>query len=234
MDETGVIRAEVPQQHQVVGGNFRDRDYFRGAEARAGKSGPERVHLSRVFTSKNDGLDKLAVSVPFFPKGRPGPVYVLGATIPTDSTLGLGGLNDDRRKAALLAPRDTGAGNPPSEYVVLVHPAYAAREPSASLPVDRLRPGPGGFEADDDYADPVASRHPEYAGRWLAGFAPVPDTELVVLVEQPYEEAVAPYRAFFRRFLEWVAGAAVAAALLVAGLWLLRRRRYRRSGWPHL
>ena len=94
-----------------------------------------------------------------------------------------------------------------------------------SLPADRLRPGSTGFLPDDEYADPVATHHPEYAGRWLAGFAPVPDTELVVLVQQPYEEAVAPYRAFFRRFLEWVAGAAAGAALLVAGLWLVRSRR---------
>jgi hypothetical protein len=185
--------------------------------------------LSRVFTSKNDGLDKLAVSVPFFPKGRPGPVYVLGATVPTDATLGLGGLNDERRKAVLLAPRDAEGGSPPTEYVVLVHPGYAAREPSVGLPVDRLRSGPGGFQADDDYADPVAAHHPEFAGRWLAGFAPVPDTQLVVLVQQPYEEAVAPYPAFFRRFLEWVIGAAAGAAILVAGLWLVRQRRQLRS-----
>jgi hypothetical protein len=230
MDETGVIRAEWPQRRQVVGGNFRDRDYYRGAEARAGMSGPERVHLSRVFTSKNDGLDKLAVSVPFFPRGKPGPVYVLGATIPTDATLGLGGLNDERRKAILLAPRDPGQAGPPTEYVVLVHPGYAAREPSVELPLERLWPGPGGFQADDDFADPVAAHHPEYAGRWLAGFAKVPDTELVVLVEQPYAEAVAPYRAFFRRFLEWVAGAAIGAALLVAGLWLFRQRQLPRFG----
>ena len=97
------------------------------------------------------------------------------------------------------------------------------------LPPDRLRPGPAGFLPDDEYADPVATRHPEYAGRWLAGFALVPDTELVVLVQQPYEEAVAPYRAFFRRFLEWVTGAAAGAALLVVGLWLLRQRRQLQS-----
>jgi hypothetical protein len=225
VDDQGVIRAELPQRHQVVGVDFRDRDYVRGAVARTGRSGSQRVHYSRVFTSKNDGLDKLAVSVPFFPFGKAGPVYVLGATIPTDANLGLDRLNDDRRKAVLLAPRDIGQAGPPTEYAVLVHPGYAAREPSESLPADRVRAGPGGFLPEDDYADPVAARHPEYAGRWLAGFAPVPDTELVVLVEQPYEEAVAPFRAFFRRFLEWVAGAAIGAALLVAGLWLVRYRR---------
>jgi hypothetical protein len=230
VDDHGVIRAELPQRQPVVGIDFRDRDYVRGATARAGLSGSARVHFSRVFTSKNDGLDKLAVSVPFHPKGRPGPVYVLGATIPTDANLGLGRLNDDRRKAVLLAPRDAGSEAPPTEFVVLMHPGYAAREPSEALPVDRLKPGPTGVLPDDDYVDPVASHHPEYAGRWLAGFAPVPDTELVVLVQQPYEEAVAPYRAFFRRFLEWVVGAAFGAAGLMTGLWLIRQRRNRPAG----
>jgi hypothetical protein len=48
---------------------------------------------------------------------------------------------------------------------------------------------------------------------------------LFVVVQQPYDEAVAPHRAFFRRFLEWVAAAAVLGALLVTGLWLARARR---------
>jgi eukaryotic-like serine/threonine-protein kinase len=222
VDNTGIIRAEWPQRRLVVGIDVRNRDYFRGAVAKAG--GSSRVHLSRVFTSKNDGLDKLSVSVPFYPKGKPGPAYVLGATIPTDSSLGLGGLHDDRRKVVLLAPRDTAVDGPPSEYVVLVHPGYTAREPSARFPVDRLRPGAAGFLADDDYADPVGINHTEYAGRWLAGFAPVPDTELVVLVQQPYEQSVAPYPAFFRRFLEWFAVAGTGAALIVVVIWLIRRR----------
>ena len=88
-----------------------------------------------------------------------------------------------------------------------------------------MRRAGAGFAADDDYADPAAARHPEYAGRWLAGFAPVPGTDLVVVVQQPYDEAVAPHRAFFRRFLEWVAAAATVGFLLVIGLWLAKARR---------
>ncbi|MBO0700043.1 MAG: protein kinase, partial [Zavarzinella sp.] len=219
LDPEGIIRAECPQRHRVVGGDFRDRDYFRGARARADRPEGERVHLSRVFTSKNDGLDKLAVSVPFRLKSG-GPVWVLGATVPTDATLGVGGLHDKARKAfsVLLAPRESDG----EEYVILVHPGYESREPSVPFPAGRLRPTETGFAADDDYADPVAARHPDYRGRWLAGFAPVPGTDLVVLVQQPYDEAVAPYRAFFRKFLEWLVAAAVVGALLVAGLWLSR------------
>jgi hypothetical protein len=218
LDPSGTIRAEWPQRRKVVGDDFHERDYFRGAVARSSRKEAERVHLSRVFTSKNDGLDKLAVSIAFAP-AKGGGWWVLGATIPTDATLGLGGLHDDRRKAVLLAPREEGG------HVVLVHPGYVAREPSVPFPEDRLRRAGAGFAPDDNYLDPVAARHPDYAGRWLAGFAPVPDTPLVVVVQQPYEAAVAPHRAFFRRFVEWVSAAAILPALLVIALWLLRARR---------
>jgi eukaryotic-like serine/threonine-protein kinase len=227
LDPEGTIRVELPQQHVVVGGNFSERDYFRGAQGRADRPGGERLHLSRVFTSKNDGLDKLALSVPFRPPSVNGEVWVLGATVPTDATLGLGGLNDERRKAVLLARRESSEESP--EFVVLVHPGYSAREPSIPFPAGDLQRTDNGYAANDDFADPVAFQHPEYRGRWLAGFATVPDTELVVLVEQPYNEAVAPYRAFFRRFLEWLTAGAVAGVVLVGGLWLLRVRRQSRS-----
>jgi serine/threonine-protein kinase len=221
LDPGGTIRAEWPQRRVVVGDNFAERDYFRGAVARAG--GPEFVHISRVFTSKNDGLDKLAVSVPFRVKAPDGPVWILGATVPTDATLGLGGLHDERRKAVLLAPRESAAAE--VEYVVLVHPGYEAREPSVPFPLDRLRRDGAGFAPDLDYADPVAGRHPEFAGRWLAGFAAVPDTDLIVLVQQRYDAAVAPQRTFLRRLAEWIAAAAGFGVLVVAGLWLLYRRQ---------
>jgi len=217
LDPTGTIRAEWPQEGKVVGKNFKDRDYFKGARARAKQT--QRLHLSRVFLSKNDKLDKLAVSVPFQPAGPDGPTWVLGATVPTDSSLGLGGLHDDHRKAVLLAPHEE-LGS--SEFVVLVHPAYTRREPTIPFTKPLQRDG-NRILADDEYLDPVATRHPDYKGRWLAGFAAVPDTELVVVVQQKYDDAVAPHRAFFRRFLEWVAGAAALGALLVAGMWWLRR-----------
>jgi serine/threonine-protein kinase len=223
LDGDGVIRAEWPQRRQVVGGHFGDRDYFRGAVARADRPDRERVHLSQVFTSKNDGLDKLAVSVPFRPAGEKGPVWVLGATVPTNRSLGLDTLHDERRQvlAALVAPRE-GDG-----HVILVHRGYPddRPEPTVEFPAARLRPTGDGYAPDDDYVDPVAARHPRFSGRWLVGFAPVPETGLIVLVQQPYDEAVAPHRAFFRRFVEWVGAAGVVAILLGGGLWLLRSRR---------
>lgn len=228
LDPGGTIRAEWPGGNRVVGQNFRDRDYFRGAVARADRTGRERVHLSRVFRSRNDGLDKLAVSVPFRPGGPGGPVWVLGATLPTDADFGVGGLHDERRKAVLLAPRDVGPTAGAPEYVILVHPGYTAREPTVPVPPELLQPAPlTGFAPRDDYADPMAAAHPVYAGRWLIGFAPVPDTELVVLVQQPYAEVVNPHRTFFRRSVEWAAATVALVGLI--GLTLRLRRSTRRG-----
>ncbi len=40
---------------------------------------------------------------------------------------------------------------------------------------------------DDAYQDPFSARDAAYAGRWLAGFAPVGNTGFVVIVQQKYE-----------------------------------------------
>src|SRR5262249_34024950 len=129
--------------------------------------------------------------------------------------------------------------DPSPQHVILVHPAFTARQKSVPFPAGTLRPVPapsgepelrlpkGGpaFEHDDDYTDPVGATHPEYRGRWLVGFAPVGNTELVVRIQQRYDEAVAPLRAFLRRFLTWVGGAALMGAGLFAALWYVRSRR---------
>lgn len=74
---------------------------------------------------------------------------------------------------------------------------------------------------------PSPTRSRKYAGRWLAGSAPVGNTELVVLVEERYEDAVAPQQWFFRRFLAWAIGLAAAGLAAFAALRLVQR--YRRS-----
>ena len=161
-------------------------------------------------------------------------------------------LHDARHKAVLFAPRDTApvqSGEPPlpAGYVILVHPAFRTGEKSVPFPADRpgpaptpgeqpeLRPasGPPPFPADDDYADPVAEHgHSEFSGRWLTGSARVGNTELIVLVQQRYEEAVAPYQAFIRRFL-LIAGGLVGLVLLsLVGLRLIQARRRRQTAAP--
>jgi serine/threonine-protein kinase len=243
LDPAGTLRAVwgVPTERPSVEGEpFDYRDYFRGAMARARRPGADGVHVSQVFRARSDGLDKLAVSVAFPPSGGGRP-WVLAATIPTDPTLGLGVRDDARHGVVLLAPRETLTPPEPGrepERVILVHPAYEPRDESIPFPAGLLRPRPApdgrdGFEPDDDYRDPVRDRHPGYDGRWLAGFAPVEGTDMVVVVQQRDDDALAPERAFFRRFLAWAAGLVGGAGLAAfAALRLARSRRSRAENLP--
>lgn len=242
LDPGGTIRAEFPRG-AVEGKSYRGRDYFRRTIGYADRTGRDAVHVSRAFESDNDGLDKIAVSVPFRPDGPGSAVWVLGATITTDSTLGLENLHDGLRQTVLLAARDSAPPHEPittsesPEYVVLLHHGYAAGQRSVPFRGGVLRPptaapheaelqlpadGPS-FAPDDNFTDPLATSRPEYAGRWLAGSAPVGNTELVVLVAQRYEDAVAPQQRFIDRFLAWVGGLVAAGLAAVAVLRLVRR-----------
>ena len=251
-----LVAPDHPRQGQqapasrVLGVRFSSRDYFRGALRHRYERAPrDRIHLSRVYRSQNDGLDKLAISCSVLPEGPNKRSWVLAATITTDATLGVESLHDARHKAVLFAPRDADPVQPgePSlhaGYVILLHPAFLTGEKSVPFPADRpglvplpieepeLRPAssPPPFASDDDYADPVAEHgHPEFSGRWLTGSARVGNTELIILVQQRYEEAVAPYQAFVRRFL-LIAGGLVGLVLLsLLSLRMLQARRKRQT-----
>jgi hypothetical protein len=246
LDRAGRHVAESPVVEKVHGKVFLGREYFRAALRRGGATGRARVHVSRIFQSASDDLHKLALSIPV-KTGAAGAVQgVLIATVATDSSFGLEHLHDRRRKAVLLAPRDANppalagpdAEDPPRDYVVLLHRAYEYGEEPVTLPEGHshgLRRPVAGSELDlpaagaesffsRDYRDPVAARHAEYDGRWLAGFAPVGNTELVVVVQQRHDEAVAPHQAFLYRLLGWGAAAVVAVlGLLRLSAWALRR-----------
>jgi hypothetical protein len=225
LDHTSTLRAVwgVPtEMPRVEGKQCKDRDYDQGARALAlaGRTGSDGVHVSRVYRAMSDGLDKLAVSVAFRP-AKGAELWVLAATIPTDPTLGLGVRDDSRHKVVLLAPREWISPPAPDQQpdlVVLVHPSYEPREESIPFPAQQLQPRPSpdgriGFAPDDNYRDPVRARHPECEGRWLAGFAPVEGTEMVVVVQQRDDDALAPERTFFRQFLVWAAGLVGGAGL---------------------
>jgi serine/threonine-protein kinase len=238
---------------RVVGVRFFNRDYFQGALRHRYERVPrDRVHLSRVYRSQNDGLDKLAISCAVLAEGPNERPWILAATITTDATLGVESLHDIRHKAVLFAPRDAdpvqpGELPPPAGYVILVHPAFLTGEKSVPFPAGRpgpvplpseepeLRPasGPPPFPADDNSTDPVAEHgHSEFAARWLTGSARVGNTELIVLIQQRYEEAVAPYQAFIRRFLQ-IAGGLIGLVLLsLVGLRLIAAHRRRQAASP--
>ena len=73
---------------------------------------------------------------------------------------------------------------------------------------------------DDHYIDPVL------AGRWIAGFAAVPNTPFLFIVQQPYDEAVSLETSTLWTLALWSALASlVAVAILVMVLWRSARSR---------
>jgi hypothetical protein len=230
LDAGGFMLASSPADPSVLGEDFGGRDYFLGALRRIGEDGPERVYVSRVYHSENDGLEKLALAVAVRSADKRQPAGVVVVTLTTDASLGLDRLHDEDRKAVLLALLDTNPARKSATgrsaaggYLVLVHPAYRHGEE----PVAFLRP----FDSDgldENYADPVAATHPDYAGRWLAGFAPVEGTELIVLVQQRRDAVVEPVQGILRRAFLWI-GAGFAALLSLVGVFVMIRQRVGQS-----
>jgi serine/threonine-protein kinase len=204
VDTEGVMVARTPAA--VFDKDFRDRDYYKGTVRHAGRAGPDAVHVSSVYRSQVDGLDKFDICAPVMDRGVL--VGVVAVAITTDPTLGIPDMHDERRKVVLVAPWDPSLphqlppGTAPPEYVILLHPGLTSG--AKSVPFDPAmfpapfprncdrefsrgedRPGPGLTRSD--YADPFGARDPAYAGRWLAGFAPVGNTGFVVIVQQSAE-----------------------------------------------
>lgn len=84
---------------------------------------------------------------------------------------------------------------------------------------------------DDNYLDPVSSVVKEYAGRWIAGFAPVGNTGFVVVVQQRFEDAVSLESSTLWSLAVWSALASiVVAVILLTILWHWARSRKSEAG----
>ena len=240
LDTNGVLLARWPAM--LAPASFADRDYLHGALANAGAPGLGAVHVSRVFRSRVDGLHKVGLSVAVTEGGR-----VLGVVMASLSTAGTAPLNDDARKTALLARLDPEPGDAvTNQLVVLLHPAYSAKVPAVVLPADEFRsfplPRPGRELAEPEmitslppvpaYRDPVATRHADYAGEWLAGLAAVGNTGLLLVYQTRPAPPTAEARALARDERFWKgAGIGLATVITVPLLLLLLWRRLgRRSG----
>jgi serine/threonine-protein kinase len=227
-----------PQGYYAL--RFDTRDYFRGA-ARLAASGSPRAFVSAAFRSRADTMHKIGISRPILAADGRTLLGVLVATVATDPTFGSQNFNDRSRLAALVAREEDAPDAPPdspARHVMLLHdglrhgqfvpvdrPAVRAVAPDESadqLQLPRRRPQP---VLDADYHDPVGG---PFAGRWLAAFAPVGNTHLVVVVQTRVEDAVALDRQAARR-LAWLAGTAVLVilALVTLALWAPARRRNR-------
>jgi eukaryotic-like serine/threonine-protein kinase len=199
-----------------IGDPFGFRDYHKGAmrHAATARGGRASVHLSRVYRGTDDKLWKIALSIPVRDgDGDDSPALgVLAATLTTTSTLGSLQLDDGKRTAVLVARADKSSTE--EEYLIMLHPAYEAGTKAIALNNPRLelihRPVSGdeftlpeprdpGQSIDLDYHDPVDARQ----GKWLAGFAPVGNTEYVVIVQQRVENALESDASLPRALLLW-------------------------------
>ncbi|HEV8547574.1 MAG TPA: hypothetical protein VGQ57_01080, partial [Polyangiaceae bacterium] len=173
---------------------------------------PEDVYVARAHRSEGDFEFKFSLAMPIFdaPLGNPDAKCVgyLMATLATDSTIGSYPLSDphdpgrlgsvvslrDRERAEALLPL-------PREFRVLIHEGLPRGEavrigsPELARFADRIGaekpderqqfrlPKAGDLESSTNFLDPI----PHYAGRWLAGFARVGQTDQVVLIQTRYD-----------------------------------------------
>ena len=244
INRDGIMMVHAPRADHVIGGDFSWRDHFQGAKARSVKVAGGSVHISRVYRGYSDNIYKFAISAPILDRHN-NFLGTIATSVTTDASLGPVFLHDDNRKVALIAPTDI---NSPEErrldkYVVLYHPGYRKGIDPVEFPyIDKIRmkpdlvndqqfqlldPKPFIFR-DDNYHDPVASFAKEYAGRWIAGFAPVGNTGFVVVVQQRFEDAVSLESTTLWNLAIWsVLASLVAVAILVVVLrrWVKSRRR---------
>jgi hypothetical protein len=240
-DGVSVVRVPVPTR-AGPGTRFDFRDYVQRAQ-RAGKAGDRRPYIARAIHSEADLEIKLALSVPIF-EGEHWVGLAL-ATVGSDSafdSLRLRDPHDPHRMAVLVGLRDRERHEQelPTEHFVLTHerlehgqaiaivsPALVALGTTSSQMAERAS---NQFEladtkrllSDAEHQDPV----PGFAGRWLAGFAPVGTTPYAVIVQTRDDAALAPVLEIVSRLFAWAGGLFALGMLLV--LLIARTLRVRR------
>jgi hypothetical protein len=179
------------------------------------------------------------------------PDGVLVAILTTNSMHSLINLSDSNRTVALVLPdegnpnpheRPKVSYGSPKSYKILLHPAYQGYpgRRTVDFPRDNCRIFPfhrrgpelwahrteQKFPPNDAYFDPVAndsdiSGAKDYEGRWIAGFAQVGNTEMMVVVQERYAHAIENPQKWY-----WLSAAYVGITLFVAVLitfWMARR-----------
>ena len=222
-----------PEPEKYYATRFDHRDYFRGA-TRFAAEGRRAAYVSHAFKSVADAMHKIGISRPVLAEDGKTVLGVFVATAATDPTFGTQSFRGVRRTASLAARLEDSPGDDdgsaPGEkprHIVLLHEALAHGQyiPATNPLLRSFRPDPAADQlqippdagrataVEASYQDPV----PHYAGRWLAAFAPVGNTHLVVIVQTRFEDAVALDRQAATRLL-WIAGAALVVVLALVGL----------------
>jgi hypothetical protein len=238
-----VARVREDGQDESTDDLFHFRDYFRGAMAHHTLGDRAAVHVSKVYRSRIDDFYKFVISAPVL--GRDGTFLgVISVSVATDVAFGLVTIDERRFKVAIIAPKDiespdTDPQTEPARAVILFHPGYKQRGAVAldyPSPIGTARAAHARELDDsqieippsDDYADPVATLDPEYAGRWIAGFAPVGNTGFLVVVQERYEEALELKPSTWRNLILWSLVVVILAAVMVV-LVLSRPHRTHRA-----
>jgi len=130
--------------------------------------------------------------------------------------MGLPQLQKEGRKAVIVGPKE----GDDSTYFIVLHAAVRHGEEPVKIDHEKIRailewqrverqrlkrqpffdeldlPGSNaildlGRITDSNYIDPVAARDRDwYQGRWLAGFAPIGNTEFGIIVQKRYDEVI--------------------------------------------
>lgn len=200
--------------------NLNFRDYVQGA-----LRGTNTFYISRVYKSLNDTAWKLGVSIAI--RDGTNCLGVLSGTMGTRSTDPPTASEPTRRKIVLVAAVDPNDPQGGPLYRIFWHPGYHARQTKV-VPIHHrcldallsMPPNGTNFLTDTAYYDPVSAGDPRYTGRWVAGFARVPGTFLVVI-----------YQTRDRVFeLLVFAGVGVVMLALVGIGWFIRSRLVARRG----
>jgi hypothetical protein len=77
---------------------------------------------------------------------------------------------------------------------------------------------------EDRYADPFAQQSPEFAGEWLAAFAPVAETNWVAIVQERRPAAIEPVQDVNAIFNQAQVIAVIVFGVLLAILWYFLNR----------
>jgi len=215
-------------------------------------AGRRSAYVSDAFRSRADDMYKIGISRPILGEDGKTVVGVFVATAATDPTFGAQTFSGASRTAALVARLETEADAPQPRHIILLHeglrhgqyvpienPHLSSLGPDAADQL-QLPARPVRVVTDPKYLDPVADLPPAdgftpsaYAGRWLAAFAPVGNTHLVVIVQTRADDAVALDRIAARR-LAWLAAVALGVILTLIGLtvWTANRRPRRLTTVP--
>lgn len=207
----------------------KERDYFTGATNLVARDGIGSVYLSKAYQSLEDDLYKFSVSVAVRDSNSK-LVGVVALMVSLTKFAGEAlGPRTPGREVVLVSEWDPSRPGQDSsfplpssqrEFRIVFHPTFGTSNQVAPVShpyLERLTHSHAADPLGDSfYRDPLARQHPKFGGWWLAGFASVPDTKLIVIYQTR----------------DWVLNALAIAGVIVGlvglpflGFWFLQRHR---------